>query len=56
VGEPGPVDVRLTALLSYARAQRFGRVVLSPSERSLPFYRRAGFAPATSLLLTGLDG
>lgn len=36
----------LAACLAYAREQRFVRVVLSPSERSVPFYRRAGFAPA----------
>jgi GNAT superfamily N-acetyltransferase len=45
----------LTALLDHARAERFARIVLSPSERSMAFYQRAGFAPATSLLLTELD-
>jgi GNAT superfamily N-acetyltransferase len=44
----------LSALLSYARAERFARIVLSPSQRSIPFYQRAGFGPATSLLLTPL--
>jgi GNAT superfamily N-acetyltransferase len=44
----------LTALLSYARAEGFARIVLSPSERSVPLYERAGFAPATSLLLNPL--
>jgi GNAT superfamily N-acetyltransferase len=41
----------LDALLGYADANGFVRVVLSPSERSIPFYRRAGFAPADALLL-----
>jgi GNAT superfamily N-acetyltransferase len=44
----------LSALLSYARAEGFVRIVLSPSERSVPFYERAGFSPATSLLLNRL--
>jgi GNAT superfamily N-acetyltransferase len=41
----------LDAVLSHARGCGFARVVLSPSARSVPFYRRAGFAPAESLLL-----
>jgi GNAT superfamily N-acetyltransferase len=45
----------LSALMAYARLEGFARIVLSPSERSIPFYRRAGFGPATSLLLTELD-
>lgn len=42
------------ALLRFAAAEGFVRVVLSPSERSVPFYRRAGFGPAESLLLRAL--
>jgi GNAT superfamily N-acetyltransferase len=45
----------LAALLDHARAEHFSRIVLSPSERSMASYQRAGFAPATSLLLTELD-
>jgi GNAT superfamily N-acetyltransferase len=45
----------LTELLAYARSERFTRIVLHPSDRSIPFYRRAGFGPAASLLLTELD-
>ncbi len=45
----------LTELLDHARSEGFVRVVLRPSDRSIPFYRRAGFGPATSLLLTDLD-
>jgi GNAT superfamily N-acetyltransferase len=45
----------LTELLAYARSEGFSRVVLRPSDRSIPFYRRAGFAPATSRMLTELD-
>jgi GNAT superfamily N-acetyltransferase len=29
----------------------FARVMLSPSERSIPFYERAGFGPADALML-----
>jgi GNAT superfamily N-acetyltransferase len=46
----------LGALLGYADAHRFARVVLSPSQRAIPFYERAGFAPANSLLLRALPG
>jgi GNAT superfamily N-acetyltransferase len=41
----------LDALLGYASENGFVRVVLSPSERSIPFYERAGFGPADALML-----
>lgn len=41
----------LAALLAHADAEGFERVVLSPTERSIPFYRRAGFDAADQLLL-----
>ncbi len=41
----------LEAALDHARAEGFTRVVLHPSPRSVPFYRRAGFVPADQLLL-----
>ena len=41
----------LAAALGYAREQHFARLVLSPSERSVPFYRRAGFGPADVLMV-----
>ena len=41
----------LGAVLSHAAGNGFARVVLSPSERSVPFYQRAGFGPADTLLL-----
>ncbi|HXZ63308.1 MAG TPA: GNAT family N-acetyltransferase [Streptosporangiaceae bacterium] len=41
----------LDALLSYADEHNFARVVLSPSERAIPLYERAGFAPARELLI-----
>ena len=41
----------LDAVLGYAAERRFARVVLSPSERSIPFYRRAGFRAADELLV-----
>jgi GNAT superfamily N-acetyltransferase len=44
----------LDAALAHARAHRFARIVLAPSERSRPFYARAGFRPAESLFLLEL--
>ena len=41
----------LAAVLGYAREHHFARVVLSPSERSIPFYRRTGFGPADVLMV-----
>lgn len=41
----------LDACTRHADEQRFARIVLSPSERSVPLYARAGFAPATGLML-----
>jgi GNAT superfamily N-acetyltransferase len=41
----------LDAATAYADAHGFARLVLSPSERSVPFYERAGFTTATSLML-----
>ena len=41
----------LDACTSYADSHGFVRIVLSPSERSVPLYARAGFVPATSLMV-----
>jgi GNAT superfamily N-acetyltransferase len=41
----------LDAVVAHADAQGLARLVLSPSERSVAFHERAGFAPATSLML-----
>jgi GNAT superfamily N-acetyltransferase len=41
----------LNAVLGYANEKAFARVVPSPSEMSIPLYRRAGFGPADKLLL-----
>jgi GNAT superfamily N-acetyltransferase len=41
----------LDALLAYAVEHDFVRVVLSPSDRAVPFYERAGFGPADTLML-----
>jgi GNAT superfamily N-acetyltransferase len=41
----------LDALIAHAEAAGMERIVLSPSARSVPFYRRAGFGDADSLLL-----
>ena len=38
----------LDAATAYAEEHGFARIVLSPSERSVPFYARAGFVPATA--------
>ena len=40
----------LETAIGYARRSGAVRIVLAPSERSRPFYRRAGFGPATMLL------
>jgi GNAT superfamily N-acetyltransferase len=45
----------LDACMEHARGRRFDRLVLSPSERSVPFYARAGFVPATSLMVLPLS-
>ncbi|MCW2854635.1 MAG: acetyltransferase [Marmoricola sp.] len=41
----------LAACTGYADQAGFVRIVLSPSERSVPLYERSGFAAATSLML-----
>jgi GNAT superfamily N-acetyltransferase len=41
----------VSAVLGYADENDFARVVLSPTERSIPFYERAGFGPAHALML-----
>lgn len=41
----------LDAVLGHVREQGFVRVVLSPSQRSIPFYQRAGFGPADELMV-----
>jgi len=43
------------ALLEYAAEQGFVRVVLSPSDRSVPFYQRAGFGRADMLMAKVID-
>lgn len=45
----------LDACLAHARKHGLVRIVLAPSERSRPFYRRAGFGPATILVVNELD-
>jgi GNAT superfamily N-acetyltransferase len=41
----------LDAATAYADEAGFARLVLSPSKRSIPFYSRAGFVPATTLMV-----
>lgn len=45
----------LDAALDHANEQQYVRIVLAPSERSVPFYRRAGFRDADELLVLGFD-
>ena len=45
----------LAAAVAHARDAGFVRLVLAPSERSVPFYRRAGFRPANDLMLLELS-
>lgn len=47
----GVGDALVAACTAYADAHGFARIVLSPSERSVPFYARAGFTPATALMV-----
>ena len=44
----------ITALVEHARSRQLVRIVLSPTLRSIPFYERAGFGPASELLLMTL--
>jgi GNAT superfamily N-acetyltransferase len=46
----------LDALVGHAYDLGCARIVLSPSERSVPFYKRAGFGPATMLMARVLEG
>jgi GNAT superfamily N-acetyltransferase len=58
VAEPhraaGIGSLLMDACLALADERGFARLVLSPSERSVPFYARHGFAPATSLMVRHL--
>lgn len=44
----------ISAVLGYADENGFARVVLSPTDRSIPFYERAGFGPASALMVRTL--
>ncbi|SDJ13313.1 N-acetylglutamate synthase, GNAT family [Frankineae bacterium MT45] len=46
----------LSAVVTHARELNAERIVLAPSERSVPFYRRAGFGAATMLMALPLPG
>jgi GNAT superfamily N-acetyltransferase len=46
----------LNALLSYAYEHDCARVVLNPSQRSIPLYQRVGFQPANALLVRTPEG
>jgi GNAT superfamily N-acetyltransferase len=49
--DQGIGSLLLAALLAYADSHGFVRVVLRPSERAIPFYRRAGFGANGGLLV-----
>jgi GNAT superfamily N-acetyltransferase len=52
----GGVGRRLVdAATAYADEHDFVRIVLSPSERSVPFYSRAGFHFDHTLMMRGVD-
>lgn len=41
--------------IAYAAEHNYARLVLSPSERSIPLYERAGFSPASSLMTRSFE-
>jgi GNAT superfamily N-acetyltransferase len=41
----------LETAVAYADEHDFARIVLTPTEQSIPYYSRAGFVPATALLV-----
>ncbi len=45
----------MDACIAHATEQNFTRLVVSPSEQSIPLYERAGFAPATSLMVRSFN-
>lgn len=45
----------LEEALRYCRARQYARVVLSPSEQARAMYARAGFSPATELMVLALE-
>ena len=44
----------VSAVLGYADENGFARVVLSPADKSIPLYERAGFGPADILMVRTL--
>jgi GNAT superfamily N-acetyltransferase len=52
----GTGGLLLRALLGYADERGYVRVVLSPSERSVPFYQRHGFSADSGLLIRRRPG
>lgn len=47
----GVGEALVAACTGYADEHGFARIVLSPTERSIPFYARADFVPAVSLMV-----
>jgi GNAT superfamily N-acetyltransferase len=41
----------LEAAIAYADEHDFARIVLTPTDQSVPYYERCGFVPATALLV-----
>ena len=54
--DKGAGTALIDALVGHARELGCARIVLSPTERSVPFYERAGFGPATMLMARVLEG
>lgn len=54
--DAGVGKLLVDALLDHAREEGLVRVILSPSERSVRFYERAGFGPADMLMARSLTG
>jgi GNAT superfamily N-acetyltransferase len=51
----GTGEALVDAVVDWARDLHLSRVVLSPSQRSVPLYRRMGFREADELLVLPLD-
>jgi hypothetical protein len=45
----------MTTVVQWARDERLERIVLNPSEMSVPLYRSLGFRPADDLMRLDLE-
>ena len=51
----GVASLLMTTVVEWARAEQLERIVLNPSEMSVPLYRSLGFRPADDLMRLDLD-